>query len=40
MSDDLVDVDLFLAAALALEARANLIAFGKPAAPSKVDLVC
>jgi hypothetical protein len=40
MSDDLADIELFLAAALALESRANLMAFGKPAAPSKVDLVC
>jgi hypothetical protein len=43
MSDDLADTELFLAAALALEARANFLAFGPtPETPSlpKVDLVC
>jgi hypothetical protein len=43
MSDDLADTELFLAAALALEGRANLLAFGPvPETPPlpKVDLVC
>lgn len=43
MSDDPADTELFLAAALALEERANLLAFGpRPISPPpvKVDLVC
>ncbi len=42
-SEDMTDVDLFLSAALALEARASRLAYGAPpAAPAieKVDLVC
>jgi hypothetical protein len=41
--DDLADTDLFLAAAIALEERANRIAFGDPAPRpplQKVDLIC
>jgi hypothetical protein len=41
-SDALADTELFLAAALALENRANHVAFGAPEPPMrrKVDLFC
>ena len=41
-SDELADTELFLAAALALESRANQIAFGTPGTPvrHKIDLIC
>lgn len=43
MTDDLSDIELFLTAALALEDRANRLAFGE-AAPSpqhqKIDILC
>jgi hypothetical protein len=41
--DDPSDVELFLTAALALEDRANRLAFGELApdpAPCKVDILC
>jgi hypothetical protein len=41
--DDPSDVELFLSAALALEDRANRLAFGEPEpapAPCKVDILC
>jgi hypothetical protein len=42
-TDDLGDIELFLSAALALEDRANRLAFGEPqAAPEhqKIDILC
>ena len=42
-TDDLGDIELFLSAALALEDRANRVAFGEPqAAPEhqKIDILC
>jgi len=43
-TDDLADVELFLSAALALEDRANLLAFGTPSTRppehQKVDMIC
>ena len=43
-TDDLGDIELFLSAALALEDRANRLAFGESSAPApqhqKVDILC
>jgi hypothetical protein len=42
-TDDLGDIELFLSAALALEERANILAFGESAPvpqPQKVDILC
>ena len=41
-SDELADTELFLSAALALENRANHVAFGAPGPPvrRKIDLIC
>jgi len=42
-TDDIADIELFLSAALALEGRANRLAFGAPEITpphQKVDLVC
>lgn len=43
-TDDLADTELFLSAALALEDRASMIAFGtvavRPPEHQKVDMIC
>jgi hypothetical protein len=43
-TDDLADTELFLSAALALEDRANMIAFGtvsaRPPEHQKLDVIC